>query len=53
MEEFDNDQKINSHIRDIVRTLMLEDDSRITAKGARLKLLEFFGETEEGERVMY
>lgn len=48
VEDFVKNSKYNSHIRDIVRTLMLENDSMITAEAARLKLLEFMGSNEEG-----
>ena len=53
IEDFTNNSKFNRHIRDIVRHLMLEDDSMMEGEAARLKLLEFFGVTEEGERVIY
>ena len=46
VEDLVNDSKYNIHIRDLVRTLMLEDDSMMTAEAARLKVLEFMGSTE-------
>jgi len=52
-EDFVNNSNFNTHIRDIVRELMLQDDSMMDGEAARLKLLEFFGSTEEGERIKY
>ena len=53
VEDFVNNSKFNIHLRDFVRQLMLQDDSLMDGEAARLKLLELFGSTEEGERIKY